>query len=374
MAREMGKPVSQGRFEFDRALEEWDYSLVHAEEFLQAEIVQDVAVTFAPLGVVAVIAPWNFPLLLPLRGIIPALLAGNSVICKTSELSPRIGLLLEQVFAGCAPLFVATGGKELGAQVASLPVRVVAFTGSTAVGKIIAQHCGASLKRVLLELGGLDAAIVFPDADISRAARDIVRANARNTGQVCNAVKRALVHRDVYERFSREAIAASQELVYGDPLDERTEVGPLVSKSQYNRVQSYLDDACTKGAVAHTVSIEPHGLMFPQTILTQVPPDAKLLQEEPFGPLLPILTFETEQDAIQIANGTAYGLTASVWTSDAAVFARVSSQLEVGIVRQNSHAAFSSGIPWGGAKESGIGRMKTREGMREFTNVKVVGA
>lgn len=372
MAEEMGKPISQGRLEFERTLEEWSYMLSHAERFLEPEVVAGARVVFDPLGVVAVVSPWNFPLLLPLRGVIPALLSGNAVICKPSELSPRVGIVLGEILGPQAPFFVVTGGKELGASVVALPVRAVAFTGSTAVGKAIARECSASLKRVLLELGGLDAAIVLADADIAKAAHDIVRANARNTGQVCNAVKRVLVHDSVYEQFTKKAVEFSQTLCYGDPLMETTEVGPLVSKTQYSRVTEYLADACSKGAKEHRVSVSPRGFLFPQTILTHVPLTAKLLHEEPFGPLLPILPFSTEEDAIRIANDTTYGLTASVWTADMGAFARISEKLEVGLVRHNTHAAMQSGIPWGGCKESGIGRMKTKEGLREFTNIKVV--
>jgi acyl-CoA reductase-like NAD-dependent aldehyde dehydrogenase len=373
MATEMGKPVSHGRLEFDRAVEEWSYTLEHAEQFLEPEKVDRAEIHFDPLGVVAVISPWNFPLLLPLRGIIPALVAGNAVICKPSELSPQVVLLLAEVFSPQIPFFVATGGKELGARIVALPVRVVAFTGSTEVGKTIAKEAAATLKRVILELGGLDAAIVLADADVAKAAQEIVKANARNTGQVCNAVKRAFVHTSIYERFYEEALAASERLVYGDPLDDTTDIGPLVSETQYRRVEVFLNDAVTKGAKASQVQIPQKGWLFAQTLLREVSPTARLLQEEPFGPLLPILPFATEDEVVLRANDTRFGLTASVWTADPQAFKRIARQLEVGLVRHNTHAAMQSGIPWGGAKESGVGRMKTREGLREFTNTKVLG-
>lgn len=373
MAAEMGKPVFQGRIEFDRTVEEWGYMLSHAESFLKPEKVDGAEIHFDPLGIVAVISPWNFPLLLPLRGIIPALLAGNAVIFKPSELSPRIGNVIGEILSPAVPLFVATGGKDLGAQVAALPVRAIAFTGSTATGKTIAREAASSLKKVTLELGGLDAAIVCADADIPRAAQAIVRANANNAGQVCNAAKRALVDARVYDQFCREAIDAASKLVYGDPLDDSTDIGPLVSKTQYHRVQDFLDDALAKGAEAHQVSVPRQGLLFPQTILMRVHSTARLLREEPFGPLLPIVPFSSEDEAIYIANDTRFGLTASVWTADQNSFRRIATQLEVGLVRHNTHASMQSGIPWGGAKESGLGRMKTKEGLREFANMKVLG-
>lgn len=372
MAVEMGKPIVHGEFEFDRTLEEFEYLLSNAESFLANERLPDAEVQFAPLGVVAVISPWNFPLLLPLRGIVPALVAGNSVICKPSELSPRVAVAFSKIFEGVAPFFLAVGGKELGAKLVQSPLRAIAFTGSTAVGKAIAREAATSFKRVILELGGLDAAIVLPDADVERAAREIVRANVRNSGQVCNAAKRALVHQGIYDRFVTHAIAASKELRYGDPTLRDTEVGPLVSKFQWERVKGFLDDAVEKGAIAHQVALERQGYIFPQVILTHVPDSARLLREEPFGPLLPVIPFSSEEQAVRIANGTSFGLTASVWTNDAQAARRIAEQLDVGLVRQNTHAAMRAGIPWGGAKESGIGRMKTKEGLREFTNVRVV--
>jgi len=373
ITEEMGQPIARSRVEIDRTLEEWRYMLDNAERFLEPEQLQGAVVHFAPLGVVAVISPWNLPVLLPLRAIVPALLAGNSVICKPSELTPRVAQRFGAIVSRWAPLEIAIGGKDLGAQVVELPVAAIAFTGSAAVGKRIAQQAAQTLKRVSLELGGLDAAIVCGDADIQRAATEIVRSNVANSGQLCNVVKRALVHHTVYETFVAHAIRVADTIQYGDPRDPSTEVGPLVSAVQRDRVQSYLDDAVSKGAVAHRVSLAPtKGYFFAQTILTSVPHSAKLLHEEPFGPLLPIIPFESVEEAIQIANDTRYGLTASVWTGDRAAAESIASRLECGVVRINAHDSLGPGIPWGGCKESGVGRMKTREGLREFTNVVVI--
>jgi acyl-CoA reductase-like NAD-dependent aldehyde dehydrogenase len=180
------------------------------------------------------------------------------------------------------------------------------------------------------------------------------------------------VHADVYDEFVRIARTAAQTLVYGDPLDEKTDVGPLVSKTQHDRVKEFLEDAQSRGAKVFSVDVSSQGYLFPQRILTDVPLEARLLREEPFGPLLPIIPFTTDEEAIRIANGTPYGLTASVWSKDATRARTIATQLEVGLVRHNTHAAMHSGIPWGGCKESGVGRMKTKEGLREFTDVRVV--
>jgi acyl-CoA reductase-like NAD-dependent aldehyde dehydrogenase len=372
MAEEMGKPIKHALLELERCEEEWSYLLAHAADFLQPERVDTAEIHFAPLGVVAVISPWNFPLLLPLRGIIPALLAGNAVVFKPSELSSRVGMALAELFSPEVPLEIVVGGKDVGAQLVELPVRAIAFTGSTAVGKSIASHAAQSLKRVILELGGLDAAIVLEDADIEQAASEIVKVNAQNTGQVCNSIKRVLVHEKRYAEFVLCARKTLETLSYGDPLDENTDVGPLVSKTQYDRVKSFLDDALARGAKAHTAKVASKGYIFPQTLLTDVPLDARLMHEEPFGPLLPIVPFSSEDEAVRIANDTPYGLTASVWSADPVNARRIASQLEVGLVRHNTHAAMHSGIPWGGCKESGVGRMKTKEGLREFTDIRVI--
>lgn len=372
LSAEMGKPISAARIEVQRALEEWQYLLDHAPAFLEPEPCEGGEVQFAPLGVVAVISPWNFPVLLPLRALVPALLAGNGVVFKPSELTLQTGALVGSVFAPDVPVCTVTGGKELGAAVVRTPVSAVAFTGSTAVGKAIAREAASTLKRLVLELGGLDAAIVLADADLEATAHDVVRANVRNAGQVCNAIKRVFVDQRVHDHFVQLLSAASRRVIYGDPADERTEVGPIVSRAQWERVRGFLDDALQCGAQMVQVAGELSAPFFPQTILTQVPPSAKLLSEEPFGPLLPVVPFTHEDEAVRRANETRFGLTASVWTCDSAAFRRIAAQLEVGIVRHNTHAALGPGIPWGGCKESGLGRMKTKEGLREFTNVRVV--
>jgi acyl-CoA reductase-like NAD-dependent aldehyde dehydrogenase len=369
---EVGKPRKHARFEVTRTCDEWRYMLDNAEEFLRPEKLPSAEVHFAPLGIVAVISPWNFPAMLPLRGIIPALVAGNAVIFKPSELSPRTGIMIADLFPPEVPLVLGVGGKELGAAIVTTPIAAIAFTGSTAVGKAIAKEASHSMKRLLLELGGLDAAIVRADADIPHAAAEIVRNNARNSGQVCNAIKRVLVHESVYELFVSHARQVAKSLIYGDPNDELTDVGPLVSKTQLDRVSTFLHDAVGKGAHAISMSAPSNGFFFPQTLLTNVPQSARLLHEEPFGPLLPIVPFKTDDEAIARANDTRFGLTASVWTGDREAFVRIAKELDVGMVRQNTHAAMDSGIPWGGCKESGLGRMKTKEGLREFTNIKVI--
>jgi acyl-CoA reductase-like NAD-dependent aldehyde dehydrogenase len=372
ISTEMGKPITQARLEIERTAEEFGYMLEHAQDFLAPEPLELGEIHYAPLGVVAVISPWNFPILLPLRGIVPALLAGNSVIFKPSELTPKSGLALSGLFSPTTPLVTAVGDKSLGAQVTRLPVAAICFTGSTDVGKEIAQVAAHDLKRLQLELGGLDAAIVMADADLASSASAIITTNARNCGQACNSIKRVYVHEQVFASFVEHARKALFSLRYGDPLSETTDIGPLVSASQYARVKSFLDDALATGAKAISAAAPKQGYLFPQTILTGLSSSAKLLSEEPFGPLLPVIPFKTEAEAISLANSTRYGLTASIWTKDPPTARRLALQLDVGIARHNTHAPLPSGYPWGGSKQSGLGRMKCKEGLRELTNIKVI--
>ncbi len=377
ISREMGKPIRQSRNELERCVDEFQFSLENAASWLSDEPAPQGYVRYEPLGIVAVISPWNFPLLLPLRGIVPALLAGNTVLFKPSELSSQCGRRLVEIFErhiSPSPLLAAYGGKELGAQIVQLPVTAIAFTGSTAVGTWIAGQAAGTLKRLILELGGLDPAIVLDDADIAQTAAEVVRFNVGNSGQVCNAVKRVYVPRAKHEGFLHASCEAAAGLVLGDPLEEKTDLGPLVSSAQLERVQGFVNDALERGGKIHTGGKRANrkGFFFEPTIVTDLPADARLLREEAFGPILPIIAYDNVEEAITLANATSFGLTASIWTNDRTRMESIAAKLEVGTVSMNTHRGGPPGSPWGGTKMSGIGRAKNREGMREFTNTKFV--
>ena len=377
ISEDMGKPLPKARLEIQRSIDEFRYLLSIGEAALANEPAPQGFVSYQPLGVAAVIAPWNFPVMLPLRGIVPGLIAGNAVIFKPSELSLRSGKLLAEVFERSlrpCPLLTIYGDKPLGAALVDLPVRIISFTGSSMVGKKIAERCASSLKRVLLELGGLDAALVLADADLAPAARSIVQRNAQNSGQVCNAVKRVYVAREIYEPFLAHAVGTSQSLRIGDPFTEGTEMGPLVSQSQLERVLSFLKDAVEKGAqiAAGGRRLDRPGFFLEHTILTGVPESARVMHEEAFGPLLPVIPVDSVDEAVARANASDYGLMASIWTKDLERAKQIAARLDVGGVSINDHAAGGPGTPWGGAKQSGLGRMKTRETLREFANTKYV--
>lgn len=387
ISQDMGKPIRWCHVELDRAFGEMDHLLNHAEEWLAgtaskaAHINQDPAnrghLRYDPLGIVAVISPWNFPVMIPLRGIIPALLAGNGVIFKPSELSLRSGKalaeLLVDVIPSC-PLFAAYGDKDLGEAVTRLPVQLIVFTGSSATGKKIAQVAAEGLKRCVFELGGLDAALVLSDADIESTAKELVLRNTANSGQACSAVKRVIIDRKILASLVEAMVKEEQRLVLGDPLDPKTDMGPLASENQLKRVESYVNDALSKGAKAAIGGGRPDrkGYFFNPTILIDVPHDAKLLVEEPFGPVLPVLPFDSVAEAVKIANSTPYGLMASVFTNDRHLAEDLAGQLNAGTVCINCHLPGGPGTPFGGVKESGYGRIRTEEGLHEFTNVKWV--
>lgn len=383
ISEEVGKPIRFSRIELARTIEEFSYTLQHAAQWLADEKVPEESpqgiVRYDPLGVVAVISPWNFPILIPLRSIVPALAAGNSVVFKPSELSPRTALSVSKLFSDEISevpgiLSVIVGGKEVGAAVVELPVALISFTGSIATGKSIARSAADFLKRVVLELGGLDAAIVLEDVNVAKTAEEIVRTNAANSGQVCSTIKRVYVDKKIFEPFVNAAVEIAKKLSYGDPLDEQTDIGPLVSRGQLERVRSFFDDATKQGSriVSARTDLPEKGYFFSQQILTDIPRGTRVLHDEPFGPLLPIIPFSSTDEAIQLANDTRYGLNASVWTNDRTRAAEIAAQLEVGSVGLNSHRVAPPGVPFGGCKQSGIGRTKTREGLREFTNVKFV--
>ncbi len=378
VTQDMGKPVKHSRNEVANAAAQVKFFCQKAEDWLAPEEATMGFVEYDPLGVVAVISPWNGPFIVPVLAITPALLAGNGVVFKPSENSLRTGREVGNLFDSLDDVprgLVQTviGGKDHGRELVGQDVDMVSFTGSGRAGKDIMKKCSDKLCRVLLELGGLDAAIVLNDADISLAARKIVRNNCNNTGQICCAVKRVYVEKDIYEDFVKAAVAESQQITYGDPAQD-VDMGPLVAKFQLDKVQETVNDAREQGAKFLTGGqrAPSKGYFFPSTIVTNVNHEMKIMTEEPFGPLLPIFPVDSWEEAVRLANNTRYGLTGSVWTRNENLGRKIMRKLEVGVAALNTHGIGPVGTPFGGAKESGIGRIKTKEGMRANTNVKMV--
>jgi len=327
-----------------------------------------------PVGVVAAITPWNAPILILCEKIATALLVGDTVVAKPSPFTSLATLALGELWKDIVPpgvLNIVAGGDELGAALVNHPtVRMVSFTGSVAAGRQIAQSAGAGLKRVLLELGGNDAAIVLPDVDVDTVAEQIFNVAFLMSGQTCAAIKRLYVHRSIFEPM----VAALARLAdAAQPAHNGVDgaLDPLTTRPQYERVRMILDDAIEHGAriPAGGHPLDRDGYFVAATILTNVTDDMKVVAEEQFGPLLPVIPFDDVEDAIAAANATEYGLCGSIWTSDIARGAELAARLECGTTLVNSHAEVAPHIPYGGSKNSGIGRTGGQNGIDAYSEL-----
>jgi len=329
---------------------------------------------YRPMGVVAVIAPWNYPFQLAIIPVLSALVAGNTVVLKPSEVTASIGLLIEELFRAVSfpegVVQVLHGGKEIGQTLVSSRPDKIFFTGSVRTGKAIMRAAAEHLIPVELELGGKDPMIVCSDANVERAANAAVWGAFTNSGQVCMSVERVFVHEAVYGRFVELVTERTKALRQGFP--QSAEVGSMTFPDQIPIVREHIEEAVAMGATAVLGGdIPAEGTMFlPPTILTEVTPNMKIMQEETFGPVLPIMRFSSEEEAIRLANSSPYGLNASVWSQDSRRARRLAEQLESGNVCINDVIiSFANPhLPFGGVKESGIGRYRGPLGLQAFTH------
>ncbi len=326
-----------------------------------------------PIGVVAAIVPWNFPVLLAMFKVAPALLAGNTLVLKPAPTTPLTTLRVGELFRSVLPagvLNVISGSDRLGPWLTSHEgVDKVSFTGSTETGRKVMASAAPTLKRLTLELGGNDAAIVLPDVNVEEVAEQLFWAAFRNTGQICIATKRMYVHKDVYEPLKEALVAYAKSVKVGDGAEQGTQIGPLQNRAQYQRVLELIDDARENGYqfLVGGESAKVPGYFVPITILDNPPEDARIVREEQFGPVLPLMQFDSVEDVISRANATEYGLGASVWSGDVDQAQTIGRMLQAGTVWINESQHLSPLASFGGHKQSGIGIEGGQEGLLEFT-------
>ena len=393
VASEVGKPIVDARVEVDRAVGVYELAAEEIRQLTGESFPADAYERPAgneqrflftvrdPIGVVVAIGPFNFPLNLLSHKVAPALAAGNPVVAKPTSAAPFTALkLAEHLLAAGVPkgvLSVVVGpGRTVGDTLVEHPkTRLVTFTGSTEVGKRIAEKAGRSAKRVILEMGGMDPFIVLDDAPLDLAVPAAARGAFGYSGQVCTASKRFLVQESVAEKFAKGLAERAKSLKVGPALEESTEVGPLIDQESVGRMESLVEDARKRSAKVLTGGSRPEGpgSFFRPTVLDEVPEEARVAREEPFGPLAPVLRFHDLDDAVRIANATPYGLQSAVYTRDLVRGFALAKRIRAGGVHLNDPTTLRwDALPFGGVKESGLGREGLRYAMQEMTEVKLI--
>jgi acyl-CoA reductase-like NAD-dependent aldehyde dehydrogenase len=374
ISREVGMPAKlAARIQVGAPIAAWESYAELAGELAWETRLGHSLVQQVPVGVVACITPWNYPLHQVMAKVAPALLAGCTVVLKPSELAPSSAFVLAQAIeqaglpAGVFNLVHGTGAEVGEALVRHPGVDMVSFTGSTRAGRHIAALAGEGIKRVALELGGKSAALVLPGADLGAAVKATLASCFLNSGQTCSATTRLLVPRDQYERAAALLREGAASYRMGDPADGATRLGPLISAAQRQRVLGLVEQALGDGAtrLSPEVALPPHGFFVAPTVLGDVKPDSAIAQEEVFGPVLVLLPYDGVEEGVALANGTAYGLAASVWGPTPVAALAVARRLRAGQVDVNG-APFNPAAPFGGFKQSGLGRENGRHGIKEF--------
>ena len=383
MTLEMGKPIQAAIDEAAKCATGCRYYAEHGPSFVADGTIDDDGhrsfVSYEPLGVVLAIMPWNFPFWQVIRFLAPALVAGNVGLLKHASNVPGCALELESLVrrAGAPEGVFQTlliGSDAVAGLLADRRVAAATLTGSEGAGRSVGRHAGEHLKKTVLELGGSDAFVVMPSADVAGAIETAVKARTINNGQSCIAAKRFIVHRAIAERFLREFAAGMQALRMGDPLDPSTQLGPLASARLAEELETQVQESVTKGArlVCGGRRAAPDSAFFPPTVLTDIPRESPAYRDELFGPVGCVFVANDVDDAIRIANDTRFGLGASAWTNDPGECERFVRELEAGSVFVNDMVVSDPHFPFGGVKASGYGRELSDVGLREFVNVKTV--
>lgn len=379
LTTEQGKPLAEAQGEVA-----WTEGFLrhYATLELPDRVIQDddsayIALQHKPLGVVVGIIAWNFPLLVACWKIGPATLAGNSIVLKPAPTTPVTALKLGEICKDIFPAGVVniiTDANDLGAHLTShADVAKVGFTGSTATGKAIASSTADTLKRITLELGGNDPAIILHDVDVKETAQAIFNNAFLNCGQVCLAIKRAYVHEDIYDAMCEELARLAREAVVDDGINQGTHIGPLQNAMQFEKVKGFLETARRDGnVIAGGEVIDRAGYFMRPAIVRDVSDGDQIVDEEQFGPILPVIAFRDTDDVIARANASDYGLGASVWSKDTRLAAAIAERIESGQVWVNQHLAIGPHIPMAGFKQSGLGVEQSAEGLAEYTQPKVI--
>lgn len=383
MTIEQGKPLAEalGEVKYAASFIQWfaeEGKRIYGDVIPTTNAGQRFLVVKEPVGVVAAITPWNFPIAMITRKAAPALAAGCTIVIKPANETPYCALALaklaEQAGIPKGVINVVTGkSAEIGSVFTSHEkVKKLTFTGSTPVGRLLMEQCAPTIKKLALELGGNAPLIIFEDADLDKAVQGAILAKYRNAGQTCVCANRIYVHKNIYETFSKKFVTAVKALKVGNGLDKGTQIGPLINEKAVLKAQKLIDDACAKGATI-ACGGKKHELgysFFEPTVLIDVDQSMDIVDEEIFGPVAPLISFETDEEVIAQANDTIFGLAAYIYTENISRIFKVSEQLEYGMVGMNSTAISNEVVPFGGVKQSGVGREGSKYGLEEFMTIK----
>ena len=387
MVREMGKPIAQAQAEVHKCVKNMRFYADKAEEFLADEPLADPSsvnasaawARYEPLGVVLAVMPWNYPLWQVMRFAAPALMAGNAGILKHASNVPESALYLDTLFTrGGFPegsfSTLMIGVKLVNTVIDDWRVKAITLTGSEPAGRAVAERAGRQIKKSVLELGGSDAFVVMPSADIEKSAKTGVLARVNNNGQSCIAGKRFIIHEDIYDAWVEHFVAEMAALVVGDPMDPATNIGPLATQNGQRDIAQLVDDAKDKGARILLGGELPEGpgFYYPPTIIDNITPEMRITMEEAFGPLASVYKVSSREEAISIANQTTFGLSSAIWSGDATEQEFFLKELDAGAVFINGMTISFPELAFGGIKDSGFGRELGAPGIREFTNMKTI--
>jgi len=380
---EMGKPILQSKFEIEKCIKLCDYYSENSEIFLKDEIVKTDAkksyVKYSPLGIILGIMPWNFPFWQVFRWAIPSLIAGNICILKHSSNVPQCGMIIEDIFqeSGIGEnIFcnIPIKSKNINYLIKNNSISAISLTGSSFAGAKMAEIAGSALKKNILELGGSDPFIVLPDADLKKTVDMAIKSRMQNNGQSCIAAKRFVVHENIFEDFKDSFINKTEKLIIGDPIDEKTDIGPLARKDLVDEIDEQVKTSVKLGAKILTGSekIESKGFFYPPTVLTNIKNKMPVYNQETFGPIAPLIKVKNDKEAIKIANDTIYGLGASIWTNDYDKARKILNKIRAGSIFINEIVKSDPRLPFGGIKKSGYGRELSHYGIKEFVNIQTI--